>query len=93
MKSSLPGDAGADRGDRLVEGLLDEPVVLDELLGRLADDVGPRHVGVAGGVAVLRPEVDDDRLSRRDRPGAHLVADSALGAVGDDESSATSRAR
>ena len=35
-------------------------------------------------LSILRPEVDDDRLSGRDRPRAHLVADSALAAVGDD---------
>ena len=81
----VAGRAAAHAGDRLVERLLDEPVVLDELLGRLAHAVRARHVGVAAGLAVLGPEVDDDRLAGRDRPGAHVVADGALAAVGDDQ--------
>src|SRR5438132_4350760 len=38
------GDARLDGGERPLERLLDELVVGDELLGRLADDDGPRHV-------------------------------------------------
>ncbi len=77
--------AAAHAGDRLVERPLDEPVVLDELLGRLAHAVRAGHVGVAAGLAVLGPEVDDDRLAGRDRAGAHVVTDRALPAVGDDQ--------
>src|SRR5688500_19293850 len=38
----VAGRAGPHASDRLVERLLHEPVVLDELCGRLADAVRPR---------------------------------------------------
>src|SRR5207247_2043032 len=55
-------DAGADRLERPVERLLAETVELEHLVRGLTHDVGPRHVGVARGFGVLRPEVDHDRL-------------------------------
>jgi len=79
------GDAGLDRLHRPPERLEDQPVILGELLGRVADDVRARHVGVASRPSVPRPDVDDDRLAGRNRPGAHLVADGALRPVRDDE--------
>ena len=80
-KERVPGRPRPHAGERVVERLLHEPVVLDELLGRLADAVRARHVRVTSGDAVLRPEVDHDRLAGRDRAKAHLVADGALAAV------------
>src|SRR5262249_22089354 len=56
-------DAGPNARDRPVERLTAEPVVLDELRGRLADDVGARQVREAGGLAVAREEVDQHRLA------------------------------
>src|SRR5262245_55261934 len=44
--------AGAHRLERAVERLLDEPLVVDELLRRLADAVRARHVREAGGLGV-----------------------------------------
>src|SRR5262249_2586124 len=80
-----PRDAGLDRFEGVVERLPAEPVVLDELTGRLADHVGPGHVRKARRLAVTRPQVDDDRLAGHDPAGAHLVPDRALGTVRDDE--------
>src|SRR5436305_8653635 len=53
-----------------LEGLGRDPVPLRDLVGDLADHECPRHVGVAAGRVVGRPYVDDDRRSRRQRPGA-----------------------
>ena len=53
--------------------------------GRLADDVRPRHVGVALRLDVARPEVDHDRLARRDLSRPHVVPHRGLRAVRDDE--------
>src|SRR5919206_395182 len=84
LEEVLAGRSGTDFGDRPVERLLHEPGVLDELVGRRADDGGARHVGVAAGRAVARGEVEDDRLVGRDRAGAEVVADGGLRAVRDD---------
>src|SRR5256885_12157174 len=66
-----PGDARLDRGKRSLEHLADELVVLDELLGRLSDDEGPGHVGVAGRRSVARPEVEH-RASRSEEHTSEL---------------------
>ena len=58
---------------------------LDELAGRLAEHERARHVGVAPGFAVARPDVDHDRLARPDLAGAAVVPDRGLRAVRDDE--------
>src|SRR2546430_1302223 len=79
------GDARLDGGERALERLVDELVVGDELIGRLADDKGSRHVRVAGRRFVSRPEVEHDRLVRLDLARAHLVADRGLRAMRDDE--------
>src|SRR5438034_1292550 len=81
----LAGNPGLDGRNRAVERLAAEPVVLAQLVGRLADHEGAGHVRVAAGLAVAREEVEADRLVRRDRAGAHVVADRRLGAVRDDE--------
>ena len=81
----LPCDARANRVHRQVERLLDETVVADELLRRLAHAERPRHVGVAAGDGILRIQVGDDRLALRDRAVAGLVPDRRLLAVRDDD--------
>ena len=81
----LPGDARANRVHRQVERLLDETVVADELLRRLAHAERPRHVGVAAGDGILRIQVGDDRLALRDRAVAGLVPDRRLLPVRDDD--------
>src|SRR4051812_21985336 len=78
-------DSGLDPRHRQLERLRAQVLVADELRVGGADDEGPRHVRVAAGLAVAREEVEDDRLARRDRAVAHLVADRGLGAVRDDE--------
>src|SRR5262249_55297690 len=81
----LPGDPGARRRERAVECSFYEPVVLDDLARRLADDEGAGHVRVARGLLVPGEQIDDDRLAGGDRAEAHLVADCTLRAGSDDE--------
>src|SRR5437763_8540504 len=75
---ALAGDARAETVDRAVEGFLAEPVPLRELVGDVADDECPRHVGAAGRLVVPRPEVDHDRLAGGDLPFTHVVPDRRL---------------
>ena len=79
------GDAGPDHRRREVERLLREAVELPQILRRLPYDERARHVGEARRLTVARPEIDDDRLSPRDRTRAHVVPDRRLRAAGDDE--------
>src|SRR4051794_7064946 len=85
LEELAPRDTRLDGGDRLLKRLAAEPVVLAQLLRRLANDEDPSHVGEAGRFAVAGEEVEADGLVRRDRAGAHVVADRGLGAVRDDE--------
>ena len=67
-----------------IERLLDEPIPLLELVGRLPDDVRARHVRVAPRRLVPREEIEDDRLVRCDLAGSLVVADRCLRTMGDD---------
>ena len=78
-------DARLDGGDREVERLLREPVVLAQLVGGGAERKRAREVGVAGGLAVSREEVEEDDVVGGDRARAAVVADRRLRAVRDDE--------
>src|ERR671910_1232856 len=84
LEDLASGGPRLDVFERPVERRLDEPVVLDELLRRLADTERAGHVGVAAGLAVAREEVEHDRLAGRGRAGAEVVAERRLRAVGDD---------
>ena len=83
-KTSRPGTPGLIASIASSSAGLHEHLVVDELLRRLADDEGARHVGEAAGLAVARPDVDDDRLTLGDPPVTPFVADRALRAVRDD---------
>ena len=88
--ADLPVDVAAlharlDGGDRKVERLLREPVVLAQLVGRGAERERAREVRVAGRLAVAREEVEEDDVVGGDRAGAAVVADRGLRAVRDDE--------
>jgi hypothetical protein len=74
-------DAGLDSGDDAVEGLLAEPVPVDEVGGRLADAIRARHVRVDAARAVAREQVDDDRPAGPNRAVPELVADRGLRTV------------
>ena len=62
------GHAGAHRLPRAGERLERQLVVAPQLPGNLADHERSRHVGVTGRRRVARPEVDDDGLTRSNRP-------------------------
>ena len=79
-----PVDPGPDHGDGAVERLPDQRLVLADLVRRLADDEGARHVGVAAGRLVDREEIEEDDVVGADRTRAHVVPDRGLGAVRDD---------
>ena len=81
----LPGEAGSDRRVAELERLETQRVVLAQLVRRLADGEGPRHVGEAPRGDVAREQVEQDDVVRRHRPTAHVVTDRRLRAVGDDE--------
>ena len=70
-----------DLGGGAAERLLHEPVPFLHLGRRVAEEVRPRHIRVAGGLLVLREEVEDDQLVRPDLAGAAVVADRRLRAV------------
>jgi hypothetical protein len=65
-EEGVPRGTRARPGDGFVKRLLDQPVPLDELGGRLTDE-DVRVMSAAPRFAILRPEVDDDRLAGRDR--------------------------
>src|SRR5918996_3472262 len=82
----LPGDTRPNLPAGEIERLAAEPVVADELLRRLAETKGPRHVGIAAGLGVSRVEVGHDRLAWHDGTVARLVPNRGLSAVrGDDD--------
>src|SRR5438067_7819355 len=85
LEERAPVDARLDGCDDAVERLLAQHVPLAQLIGDLADDVGARHVGVDAGLAVLREEIEGDRLARQDRAVAAFVTDRRLRTVRDDE--------
>src|SRR5215510_1887318 len=67
----LARDPGFHGGDRAVECLLAELVVLEQLFRGLSDDERARHVRVAAGLAVAWEQIEADRLVRGDRARAH----------------------
>src|SRR5690348_13781940 len=79
-----PGDARLDGRERAAERLAAELVPLANLSGRLAHEKGARHIGVAGALAILGPEIDHDGHTGRDRAGSAVVPDGRLRTARDD---------
>ena len=77
------GDARAHGRDRGRHRLEHELVPAHDLAVGLAGHERARDVGEAGGRAILRPEVDDHGLARRDRPAPRPVAAGRGRPVGD----------